>query len=44
MSDFMDGFHDDEAVRKMKYNPLGDTDLFVSKLSLGVGTFSQLYG
>lgn len=41
---FIKGFHDEEAVRKMKYNPLGKTGLYVSKSSLGGGTLAPFYG
>lgn len=34
---FVSGFHDEETVRKMDYNELGQTGLAVSKLSLGGG-------
>ncbi|XP_069690833.1 uncharacterized protein [Periplaneta americana] len=34
---FVPGFHDEEAVRKIKYNPLGNTGLLVSHLSFGGG-------
>ena len=32
---FVDGFHDIEAVKRMKYQPLGRTGITVSKLSFG---------
>lgn len=41
---FVKGFHDEDAVRKMTYLPLGRTGLLVSKLSLGGGTLHPLYG
>nr|CAD7577523.1 unnamed protein product [Timema californicum] len=41
---FISGFHDEEAVRKMKYSKLGDTDLEVSILGLGGAAYSGLYG
>lgn len=41
---FVKGFHNEEAVRKMKYNRLGKTDLIVSHLAMGGGAFSQFYG
>ncbi|XP_044751205.1 L-galactose dehydrogenase-like [Coccinella septempunctata] len=41
---FVDGFHDEKKIRKMKYNKLGPTDLMVSRLSLGSGGFSHFYG
>lgn len=34
---FVKGFHNEESVRKMIYNPLGQTGLLVSKLSIGGG-------
>lgn len=34
---FVQGFHDEEAVRKMTYTVLGNTSLSISKLSLGGG-------
>lgn len=41
---FVKGFHDEEAVRKMKYKRLGNTDMIVSHLSIGGGAFSNFYG
>lgn len=41
---FVPGFHDEAAVRRMKYNKLGETGLSVSTISLGTGGFSSLYG
>lgn len=41
---FVAGFHDEEAVRRMTYSPLGQTGLKVSKLSLGTGSLSNCYG
>lgn len=41
---FVKDFHDEVSVRKMKYNQLGETGLFVSKISIGGGTLSQFYG
>lgn len=32
---FVEGFHDREAVKKMKYKALGETGLTVSNLSFG---------
>ncbi|KAJ8954404.1 hypothetical protein NQ318_011078 [Aromia moschata] len=40
---FVPGFHDEDEVRKMKYNDLGRTGLRVSQLSLGTGGFSTMY-
>ena len=36
---FVEGFHDLEAVKKMKYQSLGRTGLTVSKLSFGKASF-----
>ncbi|XP_049770305.1 uncharacterized protein LOC126108958 isoform X2 [Schistocerca cancellata] len=41
---FVPGFHDEAAVRAMRYNPLGETGLCVSRLGCGGGVFSSLYG
>lgn len=41
---FVQGFHDEEAVRKMKYTPLGDTGLIVSQIGIGGAGFTTLYG
>ncbi|KAL9698594.1 hypothetical protein quinque_002035 [Culex quinquefasciatus] len=41
---FVNGFHDEESVRKMQYNQFGRTGLQVSKISLGTGTLSKFYG
>lgn len=41
---FIEGFHDEESVRLMKYEKLGRTGLMVSKLSLGGAAFSPFYG
>lgn len=41
---FVKGFHIEETVRKMTYNPLGKTGLVVSKISLGGGTLAPFYG
>ncbi|PSN47270.1 hypothetical protein C0J52_13352 [Blattella germanica] len=32
---FVPGFHNEEAVRKMQYNPLGNTGLKISKIGFG---------
>ena len=32
---FVSGFHNEEAVKKMRYNPLGKTGFQVSHLSFG---------
>lgn len=41
---FVPGFHDENEIRKLKYNELGTTGLKVSELSLGTGGFSYFYG
>lgn len=41
---FVAGFHDENAVRQMKYNRFGATGLLVSHLSIGTGGFCQQYG
>lgn len=41
---FVQGFHDESSVRKMKYVSFGNTGLMVSKISLGTGTLSKFYG
>ncbi|XP_044728747.1 L-galactose dehydrogenase-like [Chrysoperla carnea] len=41
---FVKGFHDEEAVRKMKYVPFGNTGMVVSKIGLGGACFSSLFG
>lgn len=41
---FVKGFHDEEAVRKMTYNQLGKTGLFVSKLSIGGAALAPFFG
>jgi len=42
---YVKGFHDETAIRKMKYRPLGKTGLLVSEISLGSGPFGgNLYG
>ena len=32
---YVEGFHCEEAVKRMKYQPLGKTGMTVSKLSFG---------
>ena len=32
---YVEGFHCEEAVKRMKYQPLGKTEMTVSKLSFG---------
>ena len=32
---YVEGFHNEEAVKRMKYRPLGRTGMTVSKLSFG---------
>lgn len=34
---FVAGFHDEAAVRKMRYNVLGNTRLWVSHMAFGGG-------
>lgn len=41
---FVEGFHDEKSIAKMKYNKLGSTNLMVSSLSLGTGGFSHFFG
>lgn len=41
---FVKGFHDEESVRKMRYNRLGQTDLIVSGLSIGGATLTHFFG
>lgn len=41
---YVPGFHDESAVKKMKYNNLGKTGLKVSELSLGTSGFSYFFG
>jgi len=41
---FVPGWHDKDAVGKMKYRTFGETGLQISELSLGTGGFSTLYG
>lgn len=41
---FVPGFHDENAVRKMKYVPFGNTGLKVSQLAIGTGGFCLAYG
>ncbi|XP_058059604.1 uncharacterized protein LOC131210380 [Anopheles bellator] len=41
---FVEGFHNENYVKSMEYNPFGCTGMMVSKVSLGCGTLSQLYG
>lgn len=40
---FVETFHSVEAVRKMKYQPLGKTGMIVSKLSFGKVQFVNHY-
>jgi hypothetical protein len=40
---FVATFHDEEAVRKMRYNVLGNTGLQVSHMSFGGGPLGGLY-
>ena len=41
---FVKGFHDEEAVRKMEYLPLGKTGISLSKLSIGGATLAPFFG
>ncbi|KAG8234353.1 hypothetical protein J437_LFUL014806 [Ladona fulva] len=41
---YVEGFHDLEAVKAMKYNPLGKTGMLVSHLSIGGGALGGFYG
>lgn len=41
---YVPGFHDENDIKKMKYNQFGSTKLKISKLSLGAAGFSWLYG
>uniref|UniRef100_A0A1B6LJ49 NADP-dependent oxidoreductase domain-containing protein n=1 Tax=Graphocephala atropunctata TaxID=36148 RepID=A0A1B6LJ49_9HEMI len=43
-STFVQGFHNEEGVEKIKYTSLGNTDLKLSNLGVGGGTFSNFYG
>ena len=38
------GFHDEDAVRKMKYTPFGNTGLKFSRLGFGGAALGNLYG
>ncbi|XP_068218119.1 uncharacterized protein [Palaemon carinicauda] len=41
---YVEGFHDPNQVKKMTYNQLGNTELFLSKLALGGGPLGGVYG
>ncbi|XP_065164125.1 uncharacterized protein [Atheta coriaria] len=41
---FVKGFHDEEAVKKMKYKTFGQTGMTVSRLGMGGAVFSDLFG
>ncbi|KAH0949765.1 hypothetical protein HN011_005013 [Eciton burchellii] len=41
---YVEGFHDPEAVKAMRYKRLGKTDLIVSELSFGTGPLGCHYG
>jgi hypothetical protein len=41
---FVATFHDEEAVRKMRYNVLGNTGLRVSHIGFGGGPLGLRYG
>eukprot|EP00968_Pinguiococcus_pyrenoidosus_P026000 scaffold7052_cov254-Pinguiococcus_pyrenoidosus.AAC.5 len=40
---FVRGFHDESAVRKMLYSPLGQTGMVVSLLGIGTSAFGGFY-
>ncbi|KAK2570302.1 L-galactose dehydrogenase [Acropora cervicornis] len=40
---FVEGFHDREAVKKMKYKALGETGLTVSNLSFGASSLGSVF-
>lgn len=40
---YVSGFHDDEAVAKMRYNNLGATGMRASVLSLGASSFGSVF-
>lgn len=40
---YCEGFHDEAAIRKMKYQRLGNTDMMVSAISFGAGPLGNLY-
>ncbi|XP_062510164.1 uncharacterized protein LOC134186264 [Corticium candelabrum] len=42
-STYVDGFHDREAVRRMRYRPLGRTGMVVSILSLGASSLGSVF-
>ncbi|XP_014262298.1 L-galactose dehydrogenase-like [Cimex lectularius] len=41
---YIKGFHNDDAIKNMTYKKLGETDMCVSKLSLGGTVFGGVYG
>lgn len=41
---YVEGFHDLEAVKKVKYVDFGKTGLKVSVLGFGAGAFGNHYG
>lgn len=41
---FVKGFHNENDVKMMKYQPFGKTGMQVSRLSLGCGGFCNIYG
>jgi len=41
---FVEGFHNEECVRKMEYLNFGKTGLKLSKVSIGGATFANFYG
>lgn len=40
---YVEGFHDVEAVKRMKYQPLGRTGITVSKLSFGASSLGSVF-
>ncbi|XP_014612484.1 PREDICTED: L-galactose dehydrogenase-like [Polistes canadensis] len=41
---YVEGFHDLETIKAMKYDKLGNTNLYISKLSFGSGPLGVHYG
>lgn len=41
---YVEGFHDEAAVRSMTYRRLGETDMIVSVLSLGASSLGGVFG
>lgn len=40
---YVEGFHDEASVRKMKYRPLGETGMVVSILSFGASSLGSVF-